>query len=133
MKGDFQILSETLTGSRDSGAQLFCAMLRAAGLEVRLVSSLQTLSFSGTTRTFSPHKPPVMPRVAYPETREGMQEEDSDSEAYQQGSCSSPGGSAAYTSPHAIPRRVQRLGQIRRAQPRSQNLTTSILPSKIFF
>lgn len=34
-----------MNGSRDVGAQLFCAMLRAAGVETRLVCSLQPLSF----------------------------------------------------------------------------------------
>lgn len=34
-----------MSGSRDVGAQLFCALLRAAGVETRLVCSLQPLSF----------------------------------------------------------------------------------------
>lgn len=34
-----------MNGSRDVGAQLFCALLRAAGVETRLVCSLQPLSF----------------------------------------------------------------------------------------
>lgn len=35
-----------MNGSRDVGAQLFCALLRAAGVETRLVCSLQPLSFA---------------------------------------------------------------------------------------
>lgn len=35
-----------MSGSRDVGAQLFCALLRAAGVETRLVCSLQPLSFA---------------------------------------------------------------------------------------
>lgn len=34
-----------MAGSRDVGAQLFCALLRTAGVETRLVCSLQPLSF----------------------------------------------------------------------------------------
>lgn len=36
----------SMTGSRDLGAQIFCAMLRAIGLDVRLVCSLQPLAFN---------------------------------------------------------------------------------------
>lgn len=34
-----------MQGSRDFGAQLFCALLRSVGVEARLVCSLQPLSF----------------------------------------------------------------------------------------
>ncbi|KAL2127983.1 hypothetical protein VTI74DRAFT_9873 [Chaetomium olivicolor] len=43
-KGDFFEAAKTLQGSRDVGAQLFCALLRAVGVEARLVCSLQPLS-----------------------------------------------------------------------------------------
>lgn len=42
---DFCAAAAALEGSRDTGAQLFCAMLRAAGVDVRLVCSLQPLPF----------------------------------------------------------------------------------------
>ena len=45
-KTDFIQASTTLTGSRDIGAQLFCALLRSAGITARLVCSLQVLPFS---------------------------------------------------------------------------------------
>ncbi|KAJ2897563.1 hypothetical protein MKZ38_004548 [Zalerion maritima] len=45
-KCDFQIAAENLEGSRDVGAQLFCALLRSAGVEARLVCSLQPLPFA---------------------------------------------------------------------------------------
>ncbi|KAJ0110086.1 hypothetical protein J7T55_014889 [Diaporthe amygdali] len=50
-KADFRKAAKRLNGSRDVGAQLFCALLRAAGVETRLVCSLQPLSFvtSGPT------------------------------------------------------------------------------------
>lgn len=52
---DFCAATTALEGSRDTGAQLFCAMLRAAGVDVRLVCSLQLLPFAAATAqgTFS--------------------------------------------------------------------------------
>lgn len=46
---DFCAATVALEGSRDTGAQLFCAMLRAAGVDVRLVCSLQSLPFAAVT------------------------------------------------------------------------------------
>ncbi|GAB1315995.1 hypothetical protein MFIFM68171_06205 [Madurella fahalii] len=43
-KSDFLEAARTLKGSRDVGAQLFCALLRSAGVNARLVCSLQPLS-----------------------------------------------------------------------------------------
>ncbi|KAI1078068.1 Rad4-domain-containing protein [Whalleya microplaca] len=45
-KEDFLKAAKTLSGSRDIGAQLYCALLRSAGVEARLVCSLQPLSFA---------------------------------------------------------------------------------------
>ncbi|KAL6714347.1 hypothetical protein ACLMJK_007770 [Lecanora helva] len=42
---DFRDSSHQLQGSRDVGAQLFCAMLRSAGVDARLICSLQPLPF----------------------------------------------------------------------------------------
>ncbi|PLB55633.1 putative DNA repair protein Rad4 [Aspergillus steynii IBT 23096] len=56
-KEDFQKQAKTLQGSRDFGAQLFCALLRSAAVEARLVCSLQPLPFSGTTKNMTPTKP----------------------------------------------------------------------------
>lgn len=52
---DFCAATAALEGSRDTGAQLFCAVLRAAGVDVRLVCSLQLLPFAAATAqgTFS--------------------------------------------------------------------------------
>ncbi|KAI1741783.1 Rad4-domain-containing protein [Xylaria scruposa] len=47
-KSDFREAAKSLSGSRDVGAQLYCALLRAAGVEARLVCSLQPLSFSSS-------------------------------------------------------------------------------------
>ncbi|KAI9650842.1 hypothetical protein NHQ30_000877 [Ciborinia camelliae] len=53
---DFKKAATELKGSRDIGAQLFCALLRSANVETRLVCSLQPLSF--TTGGPSMPKPP---------------------------------------------------------------------------
>lgn len=53
-KDDFRSQARTMQGSRDFGAQLFCAVLRAVAVEARLVCSLQPLSFSGTTTDMTP-------------------------------------------------------------------------------
>ncbi|KAK8069706.1 homocitrate synthase [Apiospora phragmitis] len=45
-RSDFREAAESLKGSRDVGAQLYCALLRSAGIEARLVCSLQPLSFA---------------------------------------------------------------------------------------
>ncbi|KAI0839789.1 Rad4-domain-containing protein [Hypoxylon sp. FL0890] len=45
-KSDFLEAAKSLSGSRDVGAQLYCALLRSAGVEARLVCSLQPLAFT---------------------------------------------------------------------------------------
>ena len=47
-KEEFRTLAESRQGSRDVGAQLFTALLRALGIETRLVASLQPLGFGWT-------------------------------------------------------------------------------------
>ncbi|KAJ5796207.1 uncharacterized protein N7518_004747 [Penicillium psychrosexuale] len=56
-KGDFRTQAKTMEGSRDFGAQLFCALLRSVAVEARLVCSLQPLPFSGTLKDMTPSKP----------------------------------------------------------------------------
>lgn len=65
-KKDFRKAARNLRGSRDVGAMLFCALLRAVGVEARLVCSLQPLSFvpGGPTlakprKAHTPSKPVV--------------------------------------------------------------------------
>jgi xeroderma pigmentosum group C-complementing protein len=47
-KSDFRDAATKLEASRDTGAQLFCALLRSIGVETRLVCSLQVLPLSVT-------------------------------------------------------------------------------------
>lgn len=54
---DFRDAARTKCGSRDLGAQLFCALLRSVAVETRLVCSLQPLPFSGVAKGTTPEKP----------------------------------------------------------------------------
>lgn len=54
---EFRSQAIRLEGSRDFGAQLFCALLRSAAVETRLVCSLQVLPFSGVAKGTSPENP----------------------------------------------------------------------------
>ncbi|PGH33875.1 hypothetical protein GX50_03275 [[Emmonsia] crescens] len=56
-KEDFLKQAVALQGSRDLGAQLFCALLRGAGVDARLVCSLQVLPFTGVAKGIMPPKP----------------------------------------------------------------------------
>lgn len=53
---DFKTAAQTLCGSRDLGAQLFCALLRAVAVDTRLVCSLQVLPFSAAAKGQTPQK-----------------------------------------------------------------------------
>ena len=44
-RADFIVAARNLEGSQDTGNQLFCALLRAVGVEARMVCSLQPLPF----------------------------------------------------------------------------------------
>ncbi|KAK7931417.1 DNA repair protein Rad4 [Apiospora marii] len=66
-RSDFREIAESLKGSRDVGAQLYCALLRSAGVEVRLVCSLQPLSFAPGGPSMS--KPPKSKKYLSAEER----------------------------------------------------------------
>ena len=72
-KSDFRAAAKSLKGSRDLGAQLYCALLRSAGLEVRLVCSLQPLSFSAGGPAM-PKSAPRAPKPPSPESSESEEE-----------------------------------------------------------
>ncbi|KAL7810022.1 hypothetical protein V8C44DRAFT_123326 [Trichoderma aethiopicum] len=55
-KSDFREAAKKLQGSRDVGAQLYCALLRSVGVRARLVCSLQPLSFGSAGPTLSKAK-----------------------------------------------------------------------------
>ena len=56
---EFKTAAQTRRGSRDVGAQLFCALLRSLAVEARLVCSLQVLPFSAVAKGATPEKPKV--------------------------------------------------------------------------
>ncbi|KAL8736391.1 MAG: hypothetical protein Q9181_002424 [Wetmoreana brouardii] len=60
-KSDFLRYAEKHEGSRDVGAQLFCALLRSAGVETRLVCSLQVLPLTTAAKGATPQKPIIKP------------------------------------------------------------------------
>ncbi|KAL8789744.1 MAG: hypothetical protein Q9213_000995 [Squamulea squamosa] len=60
-KVDLLDCAKSLKGSRDVGAQLFCALLRSAGVETRLVCSLQPLPLIVTGKAITPQKPLIKP------------------------------------------------------------------------
>lgn len=60
-KSDLLECAKKLEGSRDVGTQLFCALLRSAGVETRLVCSLQVLPMIGTAKGPTPQKSLVKP------------------------------------------------------------------------
>lgn len=54
---EFRSAAEHMQGSRDLGAQLFTALIRALGIEARLVANLQPLGFGWTkAETYTPTK-----------------------------------------------------------------------------
>ncbi|KAK5652769.1 hypothetical protein OQA88_9624 [Cercophora sp. LCS_1] len=61
-KSDFLSAAKSLRGSRDVGAQLYCGLLRAAGVRARLVCSLQPLSCVPSAPTIPKSKPAKGPQ-----------------------------------------------------------------------
>lgn len=55
-RAEFREASKRLQGSRDVGAQLYCAMLRSVGVRARLVCSLQPLACVSSGPTLPRHK-----------------------------------------------------------------------------
>ena len=66
-KSDFREIASDLSASRDVGAQLFCALLRSAGVEARLVCSLQPLPFVAVTKGIASQKAVPLMAIADPE------------------------------------------------------------------
>ncbi|KAL2829364.1 hypothetical protein BJY01DRAFT_124828 [Aspergillus pseudoustus] len=72
-RADFRKQARLMQGSRDFGAQLFCALLRSVAVEARLVCSLQPLPFSGTTRDV-PSRPEPKPIVISSDDHDSLTE-----------------------------------------------------------
>ncbi|CAK3955763.1 DNA repair rhp42 [Lecanosticta acicola] len=78
-RSNFIEAAKDLQGSQDVANQLFCALLRSAGVETRLVCSLQVLPFTSVPKAPTPKKPAKEVILAMaPETpRRGAHAEDS--------------------------------------------------------
>ncbi|KAJ5805203.1 hypothetical protein N7474_011090 [Penicillium riverlandense] len=75
---EFRSAAEHMQGSRDVGAQLFTALIRALGIEARLVGSLQPLGFGWTkAEIYTP------PKEEGPQSESVPEGSDSDSEQKQ--------------------------------------------------
>lgn len=75
-KSDFRLAANKLEASRDVGAQLFCALLRSAGVDARLLCSLQPLPFTATLKGTMQEKPNSAV-VTYPDTHTASSDENS--------------------------------------------------------
>lgn len=81
---EFRSVAERMQGSRDVGAQLFTALLRALGIEARLVASLQPLGFGWTkAETYAPPKTDSEPKELEPGSDAESEDPDSESEPEQ--------------------------------------------------
>ncbi|KGO49101.1 Rad4 beta-hairpin domain 1 [Penicillium expansum] len=80
---EFRATAERMQGSRDVGAQLFTALVRALGIEARLVGSLQPLGFGWTKgETYTPPTPPTPSKaVKDPENEEESEGSESETDA----------------------------------------------------
>lgn len=80
---DFRSAAERMEGSRDTGAQLFTALLRTLGIEARMVASLQPLGFGWTkSETYTPKvksDSKVVPESTETSTGAELEASDSDS------------------------------------------------------
>ncbi|KFX89615.1 hypothetical protein V490_06912 [Pseudogymnoascus sp. VKM F-3557] len=100
-KSDFKRAAMNMEGSRDTGAQLYCALLRGAGLDVRLVCSLQLLPINASSSKTRP--PPQGVSTARPVTPTTPT---SDGEAMNIGSPTSPFATRATGAPFSARRRL---------------------------
>lgn len=100
-KSDFKMAAKNMEGSRDTGAQLYCALLRGAGLDVRLVCSLQLLPINASSSKTRP--PPQGVSTVRPVTPTTPT---SDSEAMNIASPTSPFATRASGAPFSARRRL---------------------------
>lgn len=85
-KSDFLAAAGRLKGSRDVGAQLFCAMLRAAGVDARLVCSMLPLPFHSVQQIALPQVMHNASRLPHHQSREATPEPDSEADIGSDGS-----------------------------------------------
>ncbi|KAG0645844.1 DNA repair rhp41 [Hyphodiscus hymeniophilus] len=101
-KSDFRAAARNLKGSRDVGAQLYCALLRSAGVKARLVCSLQVLSFAAGGPSMPRSSAPSM-RAASPESSDEGKPIDVQAGEFAFGA---PGASGSGATPFSARRRL---------------------------
>ena len=96
-------------GSRDVGAQLFCALLRSINVEARLVCSLQPLSFAVVhVAAPSTSTPPIKKTVHHPGSDSEVHVNSHDEASL---SATSRASSVESTISASGPHRIKRFGQ----------------------
>lgn len=110
-KSDFRETSSSLTASRDVGAQLFCSLLRSAGVDARLVCSLQPLPIVAVAKGTIPQKSVPVVIISDPGSRTATSGDESGSEAKNDAIVSVPRavGSVAGRSRFVSPKHGQAL------------------------
>ncbi|KAI9722467.1 MAG: hypothetical protein M1828_004714 [Chrysothrix sp. TS-e1954] len=93
----FQELAKSCEGSRDVGAQLFCALLRGLGLEARLVTSLQPLGF-GWSKTEEAAPPTKQDKLQETKTTQPKVNGNSSKTKFKQKPSRTPGSTKAEES-----------------------------------
>ena len=86
LKSDFHSAAGKLKGSRDVGAQLFCGMLRVAGVDARLVCSVLPLPFQPARKVALSQVMHNASRLPHHSSRQGTPEPDSEADAGSDGS-----------------------------------------------
>ena len=123
-KSDFLSAAGKLKGSRDVGAQLFCAMLRAAGVDARLVCSILPLPFQSAPKMTLSQIMHSISRSPPPKSRQATPEPNREADAESDGS---PNVEGKVGSTKAKIR--SRLGQVNRsASPESSSFRATCAP-----
>ena len=130
---DFLEMSGKLEGSRDVGAQLFCALLRSAGVEARLICSLQALPFTTAAKSSTPLKPKPAYIMADQESRTATSEDESGADAGSDTSIRTTASSGKADASHLIKSRLAtRLGRPPSSNSPASNIIVPPLPRRSF-
>ncbi|KAF2423425.1 Rad4-domain-containing protein [Tothia fuscella] len=129
-KSDFRRAAQTLDGSADLSAQLFCCLLRAVGTEARLVFSLQPLGFNAAADAPAPPTPVSGKKTVYAASTD----EEADTSPKAESSNTSRNNITARASTLTItPQRIKRFGQTQ-AGPATPDLgkpPPTLLPNRL--
>ncbi|KAF3909766.1 hypothetical protein AA313_de0210288 [Arthrobotrys entomopaga] len=101
---EFRAAAQNMEGSRDLGAQLFCALLRRAGLDARMVCSLQPLSYLFKSKyNFDDEKKKLMLLVTENKDDYETSDEDVDSASFASNANKAYGGSPPHPPNWRLP------------------------------